>query len=187
MFPSTSGFGEAYKHIGYYDYRPYTASWRTESLLLSDLPPRLQQPGYQPIVHASCLLSESHEIDDAHLLRSELLAAATLMRDQMRQRCHWGHYQFPVCIYTFSGYDVRVLQVYCDHLRGVLVVRATPCMRIDGESEEGLKNRMLVLRCLMSKPVGQTTFESLEPKIEEAADVKEGPRTPSKRTLRCGR
>lgn len=135
-------------------------------------------------VHACCLLSDGHENDDGRILRSEMLAAVTLIRDQMRQRKHWDNYQFPVLLYSFSGYSVRILQVHYDHIRGVLAVRVTPYVRIAGMSDEDKRNTVFVLRYLLSTPVGKTTFESLELEDEQNQNSAQ-PRTPSKRSLKC--
>lgn len=143
-----------------------------------------------PPVHIACTLLDGNMINDGDessrvLLRSEMMVAANLMREQMRQRIHWDHYQFPVFVYTFSGRNVRVLQFHIDHLHNTLAVRVTPFMYVDDASEEGLRSTKLILRCMLSTPIGQTTFESLDIEIDSAVDGDQGPRTPSKRSLRC--
>ena len=64
---------------------PDFGSWPSEALESSSPPP-----------HIGCLISNDHLADNNQLLRSEVITASSLMREQMRQEPYWDNFLFPV-------------------------------------------------------------------------------------------
>ncbi|OCL14840.1 hypothetical protein AOQ84DRAFT_384437 [Glonium stellatum] len=129
--------------------------------------------------HIACVVLDGN-VCDHRILRSEMIAALSLMRERMRIKANRHYYINPVFLYSFSHRKARVVQVHFDGVR--LIVRPTEWMDFD---EEGTDNIRLMLGWMMSTPIGDTTFHSLK-MDQEAESSSEPPRTPSKRSLSCG-
>jgi hypothetical protein len=122
--------------------------------------------------HIACTLVEE-VVGDDRLLRSEMICALSLIREQMRLKAYLKHKIIPVrfllprivinadasskvFVYTFSGRKVRVVQVHFDGKH--LVVRLTKYLDF---MEEDVDNIKLLLRWMMNESIGGRTPEGI--------------------------
>ncbi|KAI9768726.1 MAG: hypothetical protein M1840_004721 [Geoglossum simile] len=103
--------------------------------------------------HIACDLLEGSKGDE-RLFQSEVYCATHLMIERMRILEYTEHDVYPVLVATFSGKNVRFVQVHYD---GRLFVRLTKWIRFEGEC---LENNKLALQWKMSVPCGNTKLSN---------------------------
>lgn len=93
--------------------------------------------------------------------------------------------QYQVFLYSFSDFDVRVLQFHLEAQGRKIFVRKTPYMRIDDMSQHD--KIKLMLRWMMNKPIGDLELDlnAIGLMDEGATSGRQLPPTPRKNRVKC--
>ncbi|KIX02802.1 uncharacterized protein Z518_08745 [Rhinocladiella mackenziei CBS 650.93] len=100
------------------------------------------------IPHRGCTVFDT-AVSDERLRKSEVFCAAGLMAARLGDADKTGDRIVPVFIYSFSGYQARVIQAHYEHPH--FIIRKTEHIEFEDGSADGFK---VMLRWMMNIPKG---------------------------------
>ncbi|KAL2258504.1 hypothetical protein VTK26DRAFT_8169 [Humicola hyalothermophila] len=133
--------------------------------------------------HMAIMMYDASVAPEGKVLRSELDAAVTLIREQLRSGRFTDHHTKPVLVYTFQWEThARITQVHLDAKLNKLVVRQSRLLDVKGK--EPPPDAYILLRWLLNSPVGPTKHEQIK---EDAFRGRHGHDFAAEQPIRCRR